>query len=84
MSASTAARMLADIGAALGIPAALAAAVVERGQGGLASAFALTDFAAATTAAAAIAIAELATVAPGEHKAPQVVQGTRSLTAGHH
>ncbi len=50
--------MLADIWNALRGPERLAAHVVEQGQGALPSAFAVSDFAAATSGAAALALAE--------------------------
>lgn len=71
--------MLADIWGALRGPERLAAHVVEQGQGAMASAFAVSDFAAATTGAAALALTEFIEARSDKLPAAQVDRRLASM-----
>ena len=71
--------MLADIWRALDGPDRLASHVAETGRGALRSAFAVSDFAAASTAAAALALAEFSAVRGGQLPAVQVERRLASM-----
>ena len=71
--------MLADIWRALGGPDRLAAHAVEAGSGSLRSAFAISDFAAASTGVAGLALAEFIAVRGGQLPALQVDRRLASM-----